>query len=195
MITLRARYSTLAVCVAIAGCTRSTIVQSPSPSPTSPASSLPTPANVAATTAIATIRDASGKQVGTANLIDTYSGVLITGEVSGLGLGAHGFHVHAIGKCEAPFTSAGGHFNPAGRQHGYRNAMGPHLGDLPNLETPAAGSLKFEDLLPGVTLKGTNALLDADGAAIVIHAGRDDYTTDPAGNAGGRIACGVITQR
>jgi Cu-Zn family superoxide dismutase len=169
--------------------------QAPSPSPTSPAATLPTPANVAATTAVATLRDASGKQVGTLTLIDTYSGVLITGNVNDLGLGAHGIHVHAVGKCEAPFTTAGGHFNPAGRQHGFRNAMGPHLGDLPNIIMPGAGSHGFEMLLPGVTLKGTNAILDADGAAVVVHAGRDDYTTDPAGNSGGRIACGVITQR
>ncbi len=147
------------------------------------------------TTATATIRDAAGKQVGTVTLIDTYSGVLLTGSVSDLGLGAHGFHVHAVGKCEAPFTTAGPHFNPAERQHGFRSATGPHLGDLPNLDLPGAGQHKFELLLPGVTLKNENALLDADGAALVIHSTRDDYATDPSGNSGGRIACGVITAR
>jgi Cu-Zn family superoxide dismutase len=115
--------------------------------------------------------------------------------VGGVGLGAHGIHVHAVGRCEAPFTTAGGHFNPANRQHGFRNPNGPHLGDLPNIDTPAAGMLKFEFLLPGVTLKAENALLDADGAAIIVHASRDDYMGDPSGNSGGRIACGVITAR
>lgn len=189
MTALRLSRAGLALGALIAGgCMQSQASAAPSPA---------TPAAAAAPmlSAGATIRDASGKQVGSATLVDTYAGVLVTGSVSDLGLGTHGMHVHAVGKCEAPFTSAGGHFNPAGRQHGYRNANGPHLGDLPNLETPAAGTLKFEMLLPGVTLKGQNALLDADGASIVIHAGRDDYITDPAGNSGGRIACGVITQR
>lgn len=185
---------TLLLAVSFAACTQPS-GQAPSPSPASPAASLPTPPTVAQVTAVATLRDGSGRTVGSATLIDTYSGVLITASVSDLGLGAHGIHIHAVGKCEPPFTSAGGHFNPANRQHGFRNANGPHLGDLPNLETPAAGTLKFEALLPGVTLTGTNALLDADGAAIVVHAARDDYTTDPSGNSGGRIACGVIAQR
>jgi Cu-Zn family superoxide dismutase len=133
--------------------------------------------------------------VGAANFTDTYSGVLIVGNVTGLGLGAHGIHVHAVGKCDAPFTTAGPHFNPASKRHGFQNPQGPHLGDLPNIDTPAAGQLRFEFLLPGVSLKGTNALLDADGASIVIHAGRDDYKTDPAGDSGSRIACGVLIPR
>jgi Cu-Zn family superoxide dismutase len=145
--------------------------------------------------ASATLHDASGRRVGTVTFADSYSGVMIRGTVSDLGLGTHAIHIHAIGKCEAPFTTAGGHFNPLTRQHGYLNPRGPHLGDLPNLTTPAAGSLTFEFLLPGVTLKGTNALLDGDGAAVVIHASKDDYLTDPAGNAGARAACGVITAR
>lgn len=146
-------------------------------------------------TATAVIRDAQGKHIGDATFSDSYAGVVVAGTVSDLGLGSHGVHIHSVGKCEPPFTTAGGHFNPTGRQHGYENQHGPHLGDLPNINTPAAGPLRFEFLLPGVTLKGQNALLDADGAAIVIHAGRDDYKTDPAGNSGARIACGVITQR
>jgi superoxide dismutase, Cu-Zn family len=179
----------------LAACTKSTMQTPPSPSPTSPASSLPTPPSVAAVTAVATIRDGSNKEIGTATFIDTYSGVLVMGSVSGLGLGAHGMHIHAVGKCEPPFTTAGPHFNPANRQHGFRNANGPHLGDMPNADTPAAGAYNFELLLPGVTLKNQNALLDGDGAAIVVHAARDDYTTDPSGNSGGRVACGVIAQR
>jgi Cu-Zn family superoxide dismutase len=152
---------------------------------------VPVPAVFATATAV--LRDINGRQVGRVLLRDSYAGVLVEGTVSDLGLGAHGFHIHAIGKCEPPFTSAGGHFNPSNRQHGFLNQHGPHLGDMPNISTPAAGTLKFEFRVPGVTLKGGNALLDADGAAIVVHASRDDYRTDPAGDAGARMACGVIT--
>jgi len=149
----------------------------------------------AGTSANATIRDATGVRVGTATFTDTYSGLLIVGTVMNVGLGAHGVHIHSVGKCEPPFTSAGPHFNPLGKQHGFENPNGPHLGDMPNIDTPAAGALRFEVLLPGVTLKGTNPLLDADGAAIVIHAARDDYKTDPSGDSGSRIACGVVVAR
>jgi Cu-Zn family superoxide dismutase len=127
------------------------------------------------------------------NFTDTYAGLLIRGTVSELGLGAHAIHVHAVGRCDPPFTTAGPHFNPENRQHGFRSPNGWHLGDLPNIDTPASGRLTFEFLLPGVTLRGKNALLDADGASIIIHASRDDYVTDPAGDSGSRAACGVIT--
>lgn len=182
-----------ATCV-VCGCTtsRPTVQSPPSPSPTAPAPARP-PAPF--TTASATIRDLAGVRVGTANFTDTYSGVLIVGSVAGLGLGAHAIHVHAVGKCEAPFTTAGPHFNPASKRHGFQSPQGPHLGDLPNIDTPAAGQLRFEFLLPGVSLKGTNALLDADGASIVIHAGRDDYKTDPSGDSGSRTACGALIPR
>lgn len=167
---------------------------SPSPSaPSAPASSTTRSSGTA--TATATLRDGAGTMVGTVTLSDSYSGVIVVGTVSGLGLGAHGIHIHEIGKCDAPFTSAGGHFNPEHRKHGYRNPDGPHLGDMPNIDTPPAGAHKFEFLVPGVTLKGSNAILDGDGAAIVIHAARDDYMGDPSGNSGGRIACGVLTAR
>lgn len=174
-------------------------VQYPSPSPAAPAPAPKAPAKAPASpgrTAFATLRDPAGTRVGTVTLTDTYAGVLITGSVNGLGLGAHAIHLHAVGKCEAPaFATAGGHFNPGGKQHGYRNPDGPHLGDLPNLDTPAAGELRFEFLAPGITLRGDNALLDGDGASVVVHSGRDDYMTDPAGDSGSRIACGVITLR
>lgn len=147
-----------------------------------------------ATTATAVIRDLAGNRVGTATFTDSYAGVLISATVSGVGLGAHAVHIHSVGKCEPPFASAGGHFNPENKKHGYLNPAGSHLGDLPNVDTPAAGHLTFEFLLPDVTLTGRHALLDADGASIVIHGSRDDYATDPAGNSGARIACGVITR-
>ena len=176
-------------------CSQPPVYTPPSPSPTAPARPGASPVAttpVAGTSATATIRDLAGVRVGTATLTDTYSGVLVAGSVTGLGLGSHGIHIHAVGKCDAPFTSAGPHFNPLGKQHGFENANGPHLGDMPNIDTPAAGTLRFELLLPGVTLKATNPLLDADGAAIVLHSARDDYKTDPSGDSGSRIACGVI---
>jgi len=182
-------------------CSQPPVYTPPSPSPTAPARPPASPASTAATTppsgtsATATIRDLNGARVGTATLTDTYAGILVVGSVMNLGLGAHGIHIHGVGKCEPPFASAGPHFNPLGKQHGFENPNGPHLGDMPNIDTPAAGALRFEVLLTGMTLKGNNRLLDASGAAIVIHAARDDYKTDPAGDSGSRIACGVIVAR
>lgn len=144
--------------------------------------------------ATATLHDATGRRVGSVAFSETYAGLLVRGSVSDLGLGAHGIHLHAVGKCEPPFASAGGHFNPEQRMHGFNNQHGYHLGDMPNIVTPAAGKLDFEFLVPDVSLKGVNGILDADGAAIVVHASADDYATDPAGNSGARVACGVITQ-
>lgn len=146
--------------------------------------------------ASATLRDASGATVGTATLTQTNAGVLISASVSGIGSGTHAIHVHTVGKCEPPFATAGGHFNPESKHHGFRDPAGPHAGDLPNISIPAGGSLSFDLLLPRATLSaGDHSLLDADGSAVVIHAAADDYATDPAGNAGARIACGVIAVR
>ena len=146
-------------------------------------------------TATAQLRDQTGRQIGTVTLTDSYAGVILAGTVNGIGIGAHGIHIHETGKCEAPFATAGGHLNPDKRHHGFKNPDGHHAGDLPNIDAPAAGSLKFELLAPGVALTGGSGLLDADGAAIVIHGAGDDYTTDPAGNSGSRIVCGVVTAR
>lgn len=143
-------------------------------------------------TANAVLHDVAGRRVGAVAFSETYAGLLVRGSVADLGLGAHGIHLHSVGKCEAPFASAGGHFNPEGRVHGFNNQHGHHLGDMPNIVTPAAGKLEFEFVVPGVSLRGVNPLLDADGASIVVHASADDYVTDPAGNSGARIACGVI---
>jgi Cu-Zn family superoxide dismutase len=123
---------------------------------------------------------------------DAYGGVLIAGNITGLGLGAHAIHIHETGKCQPPFTTADAHFNPTGKRHGFLNPDGAHLGDLPNIDTPPAGKLRFEFILSGATLRGAVAILDADGAAIVIHGSRDNYHTDPSGDSGSRIACGVI---
>ena len=149
-----------------------------------------------AQTAKAALKDATGKDVGQVQLTQTPHGVLLKLSVKGIPPGEHAFHVHAVGKCEPPFTSAGGHFNPASKKHGMQAAEGQHAGDMPNLYIPANGELVVEVANPMISLvKGQpNTVFDADGSAIIIHAGVDDYKTDPTGNAGDRIACGVIVE-
>ena len=144
----------------------------------------------------ATMKDANGKEVGQVALVQTPQGVLVKLSLKGAVPGEHAFHVHAVGKCEPPFTSAGGHFNPAARKHGLEAAEGAHAGDMPNLHIPAGGELVIEIANPMISLaKGApNSVFDADGSALVIHAGADDYKSDPTGNAGDRIACGVIVE-
>jgi len=179
-----------------AACTQPQPAPTPQPAPApAPVAPRPAPRPIPTATATATLRDASNRQVGTLTLADTYAGLLITGSVKDLGLGAHAIHIHEVGKCEAPFTTAGDHFNPTNHYHGYKSSRGWHLGDLPNLDLPAAGAYRFETVVADVTLEGRNGLLDADGASIVVHAARDDYEADPSGNSGGRIACGVIIGR
>lgn len=119
--------------------------------------------------------------------------VFVRGE--GLTPGLHAVHVHTTGVCTAPdFTSAGGHWNPTGRQHGKDNPLGMHMGDMPNMLAGSDGAGEMEYVIPGgLVSSGATPLLDADGAAIVIHAQADDDKTDPAGNAGGRVACGVLS--
>jgi Cu-Zn family superoxide dismutase len=149
---------------------------------------------LAAPGASATLRDAQGKTVGTAALEQAEGGVRITVAVSGVSPGLHGFHVHAVGKCEGPdFKSAGGHFNPASREHGLENPRGAHAGDMPNLEVGADGNGKGVFLARGATLEaGPGSLFPEGGTSVVLHAAPDDGKTDPAGNAGARIACGVV---
>ncbi len=144
----------------------------------------------------ATMKDATGKEIGQVALVQTTQGVLLKLSLKGAPPGEHAFHVHAVGKCEAPFTSAGGHFNPGGKKHGMEAAEGAHAGDMPNLHIPASGELVVEVANTMISLvKGQpNSVFDADGSALVIHAGADDYQTDPTGNAGDRAACGVITE-
>jgi len=148
-----------------------------------------------ALSATADIRNASAQSIGTATFTQQSDGVRLNVTVKGLPAGKHGIHIHAVGKCEGTdFATAGGHFNPESKQHGAQNAAGPHAGDLPNLVVGAdgAGSLQFVDTR--ITLaKGTaNSLFDADGSALVIHAAEDDEKTDPSGNSGARIACGLV---
>ena len=142
--------------------------------------------------ATASILDRGGRRVGLATLTATPNGTLINAEFTGLPAGIHAFHVHAVGKCEPPFDSAGPHFNPGHAAHGI--AIGPgHAGDLPNLFVPENGRVHVELLAPGLNIRdGADSVFDADGAALVVHQNADDYKTDPAGAAGERIACGVI---
>jgi Cu-Zn family superoxide dismutase len=110
--------------------------------------------------------------------------------------GAHGFHIHDVGKCEPPFKSAGDHFAPQQHGHGFLSEKGGHAGDLPNIHVPKSGELMVEFFVPNVRLRsGKNALLDKDGSALVIHAQKDDYRSDPSGHAGDRLACGAIASR
>jgi Cu-Zn family superoxide dismutase len=149
---------------------------------------------LAADQASAVLKDADGKEIGKASFLTVPGGTLITLELTAAPPGAHGFHIHAVGKCELPkFESAGGHFNPDESKHGFLNPEGPHAGDMPNIHVPENGKLTVEVLNTLVTVGGENALLDEDGAALVLHADPDDYKSDPAGHAGGRIACGVVT--
>jgi superoxide dismutase, Cu-Zn family len=142
----------------------------------------------------ADLKDKSGKAVGSADLTQLRSGVLIKLSVKDVKSGEHAVHVHAVGKCEPPFESAGPHFNPGNHKHGLLSGEG-HAGDLPNLHIPQNGDLEVEMLAPNVTLEQgkPNSLLDNDGSSLVIHAKADDYKSDPAGDSGDRIACGVIT--
>ena len=134
--------------------------------------------------------NSAGQSIGTVRAWQTAGGVSFRISASGLPHGIHGLHVHAVGRCDPPdFASAGGHWNPAGKKHGMNNPAGPHAGDLPNVEVAANGVFTATVTLPGATMA---SLLDADGAALVLHAGPDDYATDPSGNSGARIACAVI---
>lgn len=139
----------------------------------------------------AKLATSAGVDAGTATIQQVDGGLRLIVSVQGIAPGPHGVHVHTLGACDAPdFTTAGGHWNPGAMQHGMQNPAGPHAGDAPNLVADANGRGRFETMLPaGATW---DALLDEDGAAIVIHAGPDDYRTDPSGNSGGRIACGVF---
>ena len=135
--------------------------------------------------------NSSGQSVGTVRAWQTAGGVSFRISAAGLPHGVHGLHVHAVGRCDPPdFTSAGSHWNPLSRQHGMNNPAGPHGGDLPNVEVAANGVLTATVTLPGASMA---SLLDADGAALVLHAAADDYKTDPSGNSGARIACAVLT--
>lgn len=143
--------------------------------------------------ASALMHSASGQFTGAATLIAQGDKLTLALAVANLPGGVHAVHLHMVGSCLAPdFKSAGGHLNPDGHEHGKLNPKGKHLGDLPNLIVGRDGSGKLVAELDGSRRDDEAAIFDGDGTAIVIHADPDDYATDPTGNAGGRIACGVL---
>lgn len=145
--------------------------------------------------ASAALRQANGAPAGTAVIARAGDRVTINVALIGLPAGQHGMHLHMAGRCDAPdFTTAGGHLNPAARQHGHDNPAGSHLGDLPNVTITSNGTGVASAELGGTAAAIEASLFDSDGTAIVIHAAADDYRTDPAGNAGARIACGVLNR-
>jgi superoxide dismutase, Cu-Zn family len=144
----------------------------------------------------AQIKNAKGEPVGVAVIRPSADGVRIALRLKNMPPGEHAIHVHAVGQCDAPdFKTAAGHFNPAHKQHGKDNPQGHHAGDLNNITVSPKGTLNTTIMAPGLTLgEGENSLFHQGGSALVIHASPDDYKSDPAGNAGARIACGVITK-
>ena len=152
--------------------------------------------SAAAPAASATLLGADGASHGTARIEQTTAGLTVSVSATGLTPGVHAVHVHTTGTCTAPdFTSAGGHWNPMGKQHGMDNPNGHHMGDMPNMTVGAdgTGTLTYS-IAGGMIADGASPLFDADGAAVVVHAKADDNVSDPAGNAGGRIACGVLAK-
>ena len=159
--------------------------------------SAPSPLNRAAA-AYATIANAAGDRRGTAELWQDLDKIVhVEIQFTGMPPGPHGIHFHATGQCDGtgstPFATAGAHYNPLGRQHGLDNAAGPHAGDSPNFTVGEDGTGRATFTTDRVSLtEGSTSLFDEDGSAIVVHAAADDQKSQPAGNSGGRIACGVV---
>lgn len=175
----------LAACAGGPNAGRSSATPNPDPYDESPTSVVANAAFV----------DKDNKIVGLASFRETRLGVKVEIKVTGLPPGKHGTHIHAVGKCDPPeFTTAGGHFNVNGQAHGVPGAITAHAGDLPNLEVGADGKGSLAFYSPHVSLNkaASNALTFGPGTAVVIHASEDDQRTDPAGNSGARIACGIV---
>jgi Cu-Zn family superoxide dismutase len=142
------------------------------------------------------LQNGQGQSVGTARLSAADHGVAIKLNLHNLQAGDHAIHVHQTAKCEGPdFKSAGGHFNPDNKHHGLQNPEGPHAGDIPNFVVDVKGKAQTTVVAPNVTMgDDAHSVFSGGGTALVVHAKADDGKTDPAGNAGDRIACGVITK-
>lgn len=166
--------------IALAGCATS-----------APVTRMPDPAPAPAA---ASVRDSAGRALAEARISSVGDSLRVQLQATGMRAGTYGAHIHAVGRCDGPdFATAGPHWNPSGQQHGKNNPQGMHKGDLPNLFVGSDGRGSVEINVPGASIAGGgSALLDADGAAIVVHERADDYRTDPSGNSGARIACGVL---
>jgi Cu-Zn family superoxide dismutase len=140
--------------------------------------------------------DPDGKEIGNVAITEVAQGLRIFAQAENLPPGVHAFHIHETGQCEAPdFESAGDHYNPTAKQHGWDNPEGHHAGDFANVHVHEDGKLAVEYFTNAVTLgEGETTLFDDDGSAVVLHEGADDYQSDPAGHAGNRVACGVVSQ-
>jgi Cu-Zn family superoxide dismutase len=190
---MRVPVLSLAAVLLLAACAKED--KSAADSTTTPSSIGPAPGDSAAAGATGNtvaMRDSAGRDLGTLTLSDAAGGIMIMGDLRGVRPGEHAIHLHMTGSCEPTFAAAGGHWNPTNKAHGKDAANGPHLGDFPNITVGADSTVSIHVTSPGGTLSGENALLDTDGAAIVIHAAADDYKSQPAGNAGDRIACGAV---
>jgi Cu-Zn family superoxide dismutase len=147
----------------------------------------------AAVKASAFMHSSAGRSLGALKLTDVPGGIRVEGKLTGLPPGEHAIHLHTTGQCDGPkFESAGGHWNPSNKQHGTKSPEGPHQGDLPNITVARDSSVTIDATTPGGSLAGQDGLLDNDAGAVVVHAKADDYQSQPAGNAGDRIACGVV---
>ena len=177
-------YSAAILTLALAAC------GSPEPAEDTTADTATPAAEAAPTEATATLQTAEGTPAGTATITEVDGGLHVSVAAEGMEPGNHGVHVHMTGACDGPtFETAGGHWNPMETQHGLENPQGQHAGDMPNLTIGEDGAGSVEYTLEGGTFAG---LMDADGSALVIHAGEDDQATDPSGDSGDRVACGVF---
>jgi len=180
--------------VALAGCGTEQPTATDVATGNEQAAETPATTETAGATARAELRTSGGDARGQAIVTQSGDGISVRLEAADLEPGTYAAHIHTTGRCDSPaFESAGGHWNPTNQQHGRDNPQGMHKGDLPNLTVGADGRGMVEFTVAGATVTGgAMSLLDSDGAAMMIHERADDYRTDPSGDAGSRIACGVL---